>query len=115
MAIGYSFDLKIRALNLIDNGKKVTKVAEMLNISRSALTVWLRIHRKGEDIKPKKNWQRGYGHKIVDLEIFKKFVDENNGLTLKEMAEKWGGVRKMSIQRALKKIGYSKKKDLWIR
>ena len=37
MAIAYSYDLRIRALALIDAGKRITSVAEMLNIKRCTL------------------------------------------------------------------------------
>jgi transposase len=115
MAVAYSHDLRIRALNLIDSGETTISVAQMLKIGRSTLELWKKNRREGKGLRPKENWQNGYGHKITDLEAFKEFVDKNSSLTLKEMAKKWGDVKKMTIQRALKKIKYVKKKDLWIR
>jgi transposase len=115
MAFAYSYDLRIRALNLVASGKTTEEVSSLLNISISTIRLWLRLKNNNIDIRPKKNWQNGYGHKIKNLEDFSKFVDENNDLTLEEMAEKWGGVKRMTIHRALQKIGYSKKKDLWVR
>ena len=115
MAIAYSYDLRIRALNLIELGKTTEEVSSLLKISISTIRLWLRLKKKNIDIKPKKNWQKGYGHKIKNLEEFSRFVDENNDLTIEEMAKQWGDVKRMTIHRALQKIGYSKKKDLWIR
>lgn len=114
MAIGYSYDLRIRAVNLVNSGKKVKKVSKILDIGETAIYRWVKYFKQNIDLSPKKNWQKGHSCKITDLEKFRKFVDENNHLTEKELAEKWGGVRRSTVHRALVKINYSKKKDLWL-
>lgn len=114
MTIAYSYDLRIRALALINSGNRITSVSRMLNINRSTLYDWLELAKKNNGLHPKKNWQTGYGHKIIDLVAFKEFVDANKDLTLTQMAEILGGVKRSSVYRAIKKIGYVKKKDLWI-
>ncbi len=114
MAIAYSYDLRIRALSLIDAGKKITSVAEILNIKRCTLHTWIKLRNANGDFRPKENWQKGYGHKITDLIAFKKFVDENRDLTLTQIAQKLGNVKRSSVHRAMKKIYYVKKKDVWV-
>ncbi len=114
MAIAYSYDLRIRTIKLISSGKKVTEVAKTLNIARSTLHVWLYKTRNGLDLKPKAYWQKGHSHKIIDLVKFKNFVDKNSDLTLDELAAAWKTAARSTINRALKKIGYTKKKDLWV-
>lgn len=114
MAVGYSYDLRKKAVELVEAGNRISAIARMLNIGRSALQRWVGYARKDIDLAPKKNWQKGYGHKITDLEKFRKFVDENSDLTLEQLANKWGAVKRTSVQRAMKKIGYSKKKDIWV-
>jgi transposase len=114
MATAYSYDLRVRAISLIDSGIKKTSVAKMLNICRSTLYDWLKLAKEKNDLHAKENWQVGYGHKITDLKAFKEFVDENNNLTLDQMEEKLGNVDRSSIGRAMKKIGYVKKKDIWL-
>ncbi|MBA3752542.1 helix-turn-helix domain-containing protein, partial [Candidatus Dependentiae bacterium] len=42
MAIAYSEDLRKRAVALIEDGKKIEKVAKLLNIARSTLFRWVR-------------------------------------------------------------------------
>src|ERR1700722_4458829 len=101
MANAYSYDLRIRAVMLVNNGKAVNAVAETLSIGRTTLHAWLKKSRKGMDIKPRLNWQKGYGHKITDLEKFKKFIDDNSDLNLTELAEKWGNVNRSTIDRTL--------------
>jgi len=112
MAIAYSYDLRVRAIDLVNSGTgtNVTTVARMLRIGRSTLYMWLDQVRQGEDIKPKSNWQRGHSHKVTDLKKFEEFVDKNSDLTLDELTEKWGTAGRSTVNRALKKIGYTKKK-----
>lgn len=110
MAKAYSHDLRIRAVELVNSGFVVKKVVDLLNISKSALYDWLVKFEKTKSVEPKKDWQKGHSHKITDMAQFKKFADENKNLTLDELAKKWGGVSRMTVYRALKKIGYSKKK-----
>jgi transposase len=114
MAIAYSYDLRTRAIDLVKEGKRVEVVAKWLKIGKSTIRRWLTTLKKGEDLHPKKNWQKGHSHKITDLKAFEEFVDKNPGLTQKQLAEKWGGVTRITVLRTLRKIGYTKKKDLWI-
>jgi transposase len=114
MAVAYSYDLRERAINLVKEGKGVEFVAELLKIGKSTIRRWLTNLKRGIDLRPRKNWQKGHSHKITDLKAFKEFVDNNAGLTQKQMAEKWGNVGRMTIARALVKIEYTKKKDFWI-
>ena len=53
------------------------------------------------------------GHKVKDLERFKKFVDENSGLNSIELAEKWEEkATPKTIRKWLHRIEYTKKKRL---
>ncbi len=113
MAKPYSYDLRIKALDLINSGKTVTFVSNLFKIARSTLHAWINLKKTKNDIHPQENYQKGYDHKITNLFEFKKFVDENNVLTLKQMG-KILGVDKMTVSRAMEKIGYVKKKDLWL-
>jgi len=110
MARAYSEDLRIRALSLIDAGKKIEKVAAILSISRASLYLWLKRRRETGSIAPKKNWQNGHGNKFTDLEELKKFAEENQGLSAVEMAEKWGGLTPKTMRKWLHRIGYTQKK-----
>ena len=115
MAIGYSYDLKKRAVEAVVEKKKNKKrTAKTFGIAVTTLEKWMRDYNAGKDLHPKKNWQKGYGQKIKDLDAFKKFVDENRDLTLVLLAKKLGKVDRMTVSRAMVKIGYTKKKDLWV-
>jgi len=68
MAIAYSEDLRKRAVALVIRGRKPTAVAKMLLVGIATLYRWLAKKEKGESLAPKKDWRKGYGNKIPDLE-----------------------------------------------
>jgi transposase len=110
----YSEDLRGKAIKLVKE-YSVYKVASMLEIGKSSIYLWIKQKRESGSFAPKKNWRKGYGNKVQDLEKFRLFVEENRGDTAKKMAEKLGG--KMSIKTTCKwlhRIGYVRKKNLWI-
>lgn len=57
----------------------------------------------------------GNGHKITDWEKFTSFVEVNGGKTQVEMAQLWTSeISDRTISRALKKIGFTRKKKLMV-
>ena len=115
MGNAYSYDLRIRVIEAIDEGQAITRVSKDLKVGRTTIYKWLKQRDEQGHIRPKENWQKGHSHKIKDLEKFKVFVEENKEKTLVELAKAWGGVKRMTIQRALKKLGFTHKKNqLWI-
>ena len=75
----------------------------------SILTIVFKGHQDGH-LNPEDGYQKGHSHKIKDLLEFKKFVDLNPSRTAEEIASNWGNISKITVWRALKKIGYSHKK-----
>ena len=115
MGNAYSYDLRIRVVEAIDEGQAITKVSKDLRVGRTTIYNWLKQRDEKGRLRPNENWQKGHSHKITDLEKFKIFVEKNKEKTLVELAKAWGGVQRMTIQRALKKLGFTRKKNqLWI-
>ena len=57
------------------------------------------------------NKPNGNGHKITDWEKFREFAKTNGDKTQVEMASFWDGeISSRTISRALKKIGFTRKK-----
>jgi hypothetical protein len=57
------------------------------------------------------NKPNGNGHKITDWEKFREFAKTNGEKTQVEMASLWDGeISDRTISRALKKIGFTRKK-----
>lgn len=112
--MAYSYDLRTRILEEVDRGEKLLTISKTFKVNIKTIYKWRKQRKETGSIKPQEKWQKGHSHKIQDLKAFRKFVEENPGRTLVEMAEAFGGVQRMTIQRALKKIGFTRKKDLRI-
>ncbi len=67
--------------------------------------------RKGESLAPKKDWRKGHSNKTPDLDKFKEFAQENQGLTATAMAEKLGNLSVKTVCKWLKGIGFTRKKS----
>lgn len=108
----YSIDLREKAVAAIESGEKVKVVANFLNIQENTLYAWINLKKETGSLTGKKNYQNGHSHKIIDLVNFKKIVDENPYDSAEKLAAKIERVSEATVLRALKKIGYSKKKLL---
>ena len=118
MPASYSYDLRTKVINAIDDGMGKTQASRVFQISRNTIALWLKKREKTGDYQAEVGYQQGYKSKISDLEKFREFANANGHLTQKEMAEKWSGqVSDRTIGKALKKIGYTRKKtrcgELW--
>lgn len=115
MPSSYSYDLRTKVINAIDNGMKKTQASRIFQISRNTIDLWLKKREKTGDYRAEVGYQQGYNSKISDLEKFREFAETNGSLTQKEMAGKWSEpVSDRTIGKALKKIGYTRKKNLWL-
>ena len=75
--------------------------------------MWLKRREKTGNYQAIKDYQKGYGTKITDLNKFKEFALKSGHLTQKEMAEAWEtNISDRTISKALKKIYFSRKKNL---
>jgi transposase len=114
MGKAYSEDLRKRAVDLVNNeGEKVEDICSVLKLSRSSLYLWLKQKKETGSVAAKTGYQRGYGHKVKDLDKFKKFIDENVGLNAVELAKKWPiPITPKTIRIWLHRIEYTQKKRL---
>ncbi len=112
----YSYDLRkkvIQAINL--DGLKISEASQIFSISRDTIRLWLKRERETGDFKALPNQPPGNGHKITDWEKFGKFVEANGDKTQVEMASLWSEeISGRTISRALKKIGFTRKKKLMV-
>lgn len=107
----YSVDLRKRIIDAIKNGMTQTDAEKIFNVSRKTIYSWLCIQEETGSLEPQTGFQKGHSHGITDLDKFKKFVDEHADYTQEEMAEHFS-VGSSTIGRALKKIGYTRKKRI---
>ena len=115
MASPYSYDLRTKAIEAVERGEKKANVCRTFGISQNTLYLWLKRKKETGDYQAMTDYQKGYGHKITDWDKFRTFVEEHSGETQAQMAELWGeGVTQQNISDALQKIGFTRKKDLWL-
>jgi transposase len=110
MAQAYSQDLRERALEAFYQNKPISEICELFKITSRTLLNWRRTKECCGRTCARKDFHRGLPPKIQDLEKFRKFVEEGADRTTAKMAEDWGGVSPATIQRALKRIGFTRKK-----
>jgi transposase len=106
----YSYDLRIRVIGAVEKGMAVREASHTFGVHQQTITAWLTRKAATGEVRAKVGYQRGHSHKISDPEQFKVFVQDQGEATLEELAEAWGGVKRMTIWRQLRKLGYTHKK-----
>lgn len=113
MPAPYSYDLRKKVIEAIDGGMGKTQASKIFKVSRNTINLWLQKRKETGDYRADDGYQQGYGAKILDLESFREFAKKHGGQTQKEMAETWNGeVSDRTIGKALRKIGFTRKKNL---
>ncbi len=113
MPVPYSYDLRQKVIEAIDAGRKKAEVSKFFNISRNTIDLWLNKRKEHQDYQAEVGYQKGYRPKIANLEEFQQFAQKHGSRTQSEMAEIWEGeMSSRTIGKALKKIGYTRKKKL---
>lgn len=115
----YSIDLRKRVIAAIDENMRPTEAAKVFKVCRRVIYNWLDLRKKTNDLMPKSGFQKGHSHKITDWEAFRSFAQANSHRTVKVMTVEWEKengktISQTVIERALKKIGYTSKKNIWI-
>ena len=105
----YSLDLRERVVAAVENGMKKTQACKLFNIGRQTLYNWLELKKEQGRLTHKDGCQKGHSHAIKDLDAFRNYVDQHLDFTQEEMAQHYS-VCKKTIGRAIKKIGYTRKK-----
>jgi len=114
--MAYSIDLRERVIAAVDGGAAVAEAAETFQVCVRVIYNWLELRENTNSLEPKTGYQKGHSHKIKDWNKFKSFVEANKFCTIPMMVEKWqqftGDIISESVmQRALKKINYTSKKN----
>ncbi|WGJ61740.1 IS630 family transposase [Wolbachia endosymbiont of Frankliniella intonsa] len=110
MPAAYSYDLRKKAMEVLDEGESRETVAERFKIGRTTLWEWQQRKKETGDFQSKKLGNGGYNHKITDWNKFTEFAKKHGGKTLSEMAKLWSNVSTPTIHLALKKLDSHAKK-----
>ncbi len=116
MAKAYSYDLRQKVINAIElDGMRKSEAAQVFQLSRNTIDLWLKRKVDTGDYQAKPHRATGNGHKITDWDRFRAFVKQHGDKTQAQMAALWdGNISARTISRALHKLGWSRKKDLWL-
>jgi transposase len=108
----YSYDLRQKVIQAIKlDGLKKSEASQLFNISRNTIDLWLKRQVETGDFQALPNLPPGNGHKITDWKKFREFAQVHGDKTQVEMAKLWEGqISDRTISRALKKIGFTRKK-----
>ncbi len=63
MPAPYSYDLRCKAIEAVEQGERKSAVCRMLNISRNTLDLWLKREEETGDCRAISGFQRGNRHK----------------------------------------------------
>jgi transposase len=114
-----STDLRERVITAVDNNMRITEAGKVFRVSRRVIYKWLDLRKETGSLAPKTGYQKGHSHKITDLDAFKIFVEANKHRTVKGMIVEWEKlnattISESSMERTLKKIHYTSKKNFWV-
>jgi transposase len=115
MAKPYSEDLRRKLIEAIElDGLKKSEASQLFHLSRNTIDLWLKRRKETGNLQAKSTAVPSQRQKITDWEKFRDFVTTHRDKTQIEMAELWGGVSSRTLSRALKPIGFTRKKSLWL-
>jgi len=106
----YSYDLRVRVVAAVEKGMGVSEASRTFHLHRDTIRSWLVRKEASGEVQAQTGYQHGHSHKITDPAQFKAFVQQQGDATLEDLAEAWGGVKRMTIWRQLRKLGYTHKK-----
>jgi transposase len=104
--MAYSEDLRKKVIKYLEAGHSQREAKEVFSISLSTVNKW---HQKYERTGDIKNKVPSRTFKKVDPQKLQAYVQEHPDAYLKEIAEEFN-CSDMSIHRALKKLGITRKK-----
>ncbi len=115
MAKAYSEDFRRKVIEAIElNGLKKQEASELFGISRNTINLWFKLKAETGCLRPRQGQTVKTRGKITDWDKFRDFVAEHGDKNQAQMAKLWeGGVSQRTISRALRKIGYSRKKKTY--
>ena len=108
----YSYDLRQKVINaIVLDGMKKTEVAQVFQISRNTINLWLQRQAETGDYQPKPTRPQKTNAKIPDWQEFSRFAQMHGDKTQAQMAQLWlGEISPRTISRGLKKIGWTREK-----
>lgn len=112
MPRAYSEDLRMRVVAARRSGRSAADVAAAFGVHRNCVYRWDAQERATGSLAAGYDRVTGRRPKIGDLAKFEAFAKAHAHLTLKQMQARWEDeVSEMTLSRALKRAGWSRKKN----
>ncbi|MGD1851470.1 MAG: IS630 transposase-related protein [Cyanophyceae cyanobacterium] len=114
MPFSYSADLRQKVLNAIDKGMRPSEASRVFQLSRNTIHLWRQQFEDKGTLVPEPPQKPARSRAAISDEEFTAFVECHRDWTLKEFAVQFG-VAFQTISNYLKRLGYTRKKNLWLR
>jgi len=117
MSKGYSIDLRERVLQAVEEGMSKMTAHRTFHISRSTIDHWLALRAQTGSLAPRP--MRVTRTRQLQGAAFEAFVRTHAHATLDEMARAWrqetgASLTAMSFSRALRRLGWTRKKRVGV-
>jgi transposase len=114
----YSEDLRRRIVRAVEGGTSKSAAARLFDVSLSSLKRYLRIVERGETLAPRKGGGRPPKIDQTAEKLLTEDVKERPAATVSErrryLEHTTGkGLSDSSVKRLLKRLGFSRKNELW--
>ena len=111
MPAAYSLDLRQKVMQAIDEGMSITDASRTFNISRNSIYLWRKRRQNKGSLEATTGYHNPHNRQIKDLNHFAEFVSSRRDWTQQELSDVYGVSAKV-VGRALKKLGWTRKKSL---
>lgn len=113
MPKAYSIDLRRRVVEAYRSGQSARVVSELFQVTIPCIYAWDKLERASGGYAPR--YKAGDRSVIDDDDAFRSFAKTHAHSTLKTMAAHWGRkVSLMTLSRKLRKLGITRKKNIWL-
>jgi len=114
----YSSDLRERVVRAVDEGKSRDEISKMLGVSRSTIKRYLKQRKEEGDLAPKAIPGRPAKKRDAVCADLLPQLEANPSATLEEHCQMWKTehgqeVSAKTIGRAIKQLGWTRKKSRW--
>ena len=111
MAKGYSYDLRLRVIQSVEEGMSPKKASEIYKISRKVIYDWKQLKLKTGDVKRKEGYQTGHRRIIKDRQALAKFLEQKPQIKGADFArQRLESISVSSMHKTLRGCGCTYKK-----
>jgi transposase len=111
MPAAYSLDLRKKVMQAIEEGMSISNASRTFKVSRNSIYLWQKRLQEQGSLEATTGYHNPHNRQIKDLSHFAEFVSSRRDWTQQELGDAYGVSAKV-VGRALKKLGWTRKKSL---